>query len=330
MSASAPDSGNGAGNGNKVSKPPRLLRHARVTHRRVRRLPPVVRGMVWTMLSGVLFCMLNALLRKMTLVMDPLQAQFLRYLFGVLVMLPLILRLGFAAFRPNNVRGQFTRGAVHALALGLWFIALPHMSLPDVTSIGFTTPIFVMIGAAIVFGEKMRWDRWLAAGLGFAGIMLVVGPRMAGSGGMYTLVMLASAPAFAASFLITKALTRYESAPTIVLWQAVTVAALTLPFALPHWQWPQLSQWLIFFTCGLLGSTGHYCLTRAFACADISATQSVKFLDLVWASILGWLMFADQPSQWTILGGSVICGSTLWIARREAARRKAATLAGAA
>jgi drug/metabolite transporter (DMT)-like permease len=302
---------------------PRLARHARVAQRRVRRLPPVVHGMVWTVLSGMLFTVLNALLRKMTLVMDPLQAQFLRYLFGVLVMLPLVLRFGLRSFRPNNMRGQFLRGAVHAIALALWFVALPHMSLPDVTSIGFTTPIFVMMGAAIVFGEKMRWDRWLASTLGFAGIMLVVGHRLAGEAGIYTLVMLASAPMFAASFLITKALTRYESAPTIVLWQAITVAALTLPFALSNWQWPHLWQWLVFLACGMLGSGGHYCLTRAFASADISATQSVKFLDLVWSSIIGWLMFADHPSQWTLLGGSVICGSTLWIARREAARRKA-------
>jgi drug/metabolite transporter (DMT)-like permease len=318
-----------------VSSPPRnkgarLTRHARLAHRRAKRLPPVVRGMVWTVLSGVLFTMLNASLRKMTLVMDPLQAQFLRYLFGMLVMLPLVLRFGLGAFRPNNIRGQFLRGFVHAIALGLWFLALPHMSLPDVTSIGFTTPIFVMIGAALVFGEKMRWDRWLSSVLGFGGILLVVWPNLSHGSGMYTLLMLASAPAFAASFLITKALTRYESAPTIVLWQAVTVAALSFPFALLNWQWPLLSQWLVFLGCGCLGSAGHYCLTRAFASADISATQSVKFLDLVWSSILGYLMFADQPSQWTLLGGTVICGSTLWIARREAARRKAEFVVGRA
>jgi drug/metabolite transporter (DMT)-like permease len=70
--------------------------------------------------------------------------------------------------------------------------------------------------------------------------------------------------------------------------------------------------------CGILGSAGHYFLTRAFSVADISATQSVKFLDLVWAALLGWLIFADRPSQSTLIGGVVICASTLWIARREA------------
>ena len=279
--------------------------------------------MAWTMLSGLFFTMLNALLRKMTLSLDPLQAQFLRYLFGVLVMLPLVLRYGPGYFKPNNVRGQFLRGGVHTAALAMWFIALPHMSLADVTSIGFTGPIFVMIGAALFFNEKMRWDRWTAALLGFSGILIVVGPRLTGSGGLYALLMLASAPMFAASFLITKALTRYETPPTIVLWQAMTVAALTLPFALPHWQWPTLGQWLVFLATGVLGSAGNYCLTRAFAVADISATQSVRFLDLLWSSLLGWLLFADMPSQWTLLGGSVICASTIWIARREARARQA-------
>lgn len=70
--------------------------------------------------------------------------------------------------------------------------------------------------------------------------------------------------------------------------------------------------------CGVLGSTGHYCLTRSFTVTDISATQSVKFLDLVWAALLGWMVFGAWPSQWSLVGGAVICASTVWIARREA------------
>ena len=72
---------------------------------------------------------------------------------------------------------------------------------------------------------------------------------------------------------------------------------------------------------GLLGSTGHYYITRAFQAADISATQSLRFLDLVWTSILGWLLFASIPSSTTWLGAAVIMGSTLWITHREKRRR---------
>jgi len=134
--------------------------------------------------------------------------------------------------------------------------------------------------------------------------------------------MLASAPVFAASFLVTKALTRYETTGTILVWQAITISLLSLPLAL--WAWQPLSplQWFGFALCGVLGSSGHYCLTRSFVAADISATQSVKFLDLVWAVLLGWALFADIPSFSTIAGGMLISAATLWVARRESRSRR--------
>lgn len=298
-----------------------LARRAAVVQRRAARLPPTVRGLLWSMTAGLLFVVLNAIMRGMAIQLDAFQTQFLRYFMGLLVLAPLLLRSGLAAYRPQNIRGQFIRGAVHTAGLCLWFIAIPHITLADTTAIGFTAPIFIMLGAALFFGEPMRWERWFAAGMGVAGVLLVVGPQLTGSGGVYMLVMLASAPVFAASFLITKALTRYERPTVIVLWQSITVAALSLPLALLNWQWPSPLQWILFFVCGVLGSAGHYCLTRSYSVADISATQSVKFLELVWATAVGWLAFADTPSRWTLVGGVVICTSTIWIAQREARAR---------
>ena len=81
---------------------------------------------------------------------------------------------------------------------------------------------------------------------------------------------------------------------------------------------------------GVLGSLGHYLLTRSFQIADISATQSVKFMDLVWSACIGYLMFSDVPTQTTLIGGVIICASTIWIARRESHRKSAATAASAA
>jgi drug/metabolite transporter (DMT)-like permease len=134
--------------------------------------------------------------------------------------------------------------------------------------------------------------------------------------------MLASSPVFAASFLITKHLTRTEKPGVIVMWQSITVTLFSLPLALINWQAPTLWQWGGFMVAGLLGTIGHYSLTKAFSIADISATQSLRFLDLVWASILGWLVFSDVPSQWTWLGAAVILVSTVWIARREGRRKE--------
>lgn len=297
------------------------LRQQQLGRRRFAAWPAAVRGMVWMVLGGLFFSFLNTIARELTLHLDVYQSQFLRYLFGLLVILPWVYKDGWRAYIPVNLSGQFWRGGVHTLGLILWFTALPKIPLADMTAIGFTGPIFIMIGAAWFLGEPMRKDRWIAAIIGFVGVMVVVLPKMTGDGGWYNLVMLASAPVFAASFLITKALTRYEKAGVIVLWQALTVTVLSLPMALPNWQAPSLMQWLGFAATGVLGTLGHYCLTRAFALADISATQSLRFLDLVWASILGWLVFGDVPSQSTWLGAFVILCATVWIARREGRRK---------
>jgi drug/metabolite transporter (DMT)-like permease len=194
------------------------------------------------------------------------------------------------------------------------------------TAIGFTGPIFIMIGAYVFFKEPMRWERWVATVLGFAGVMVVVAPKMhldSGNAGLYHLVMLASAPLFAGSFLLTKALTRYESTGTILVWQAITVSIFSLPLALLHWQNPTWLELFGFLVCGALGSAGHYCLTRSFKVADISATQSAKFLDLVWSALMGWLLFSDVPTLTTIAGGMLISAATIWLARRESAQAKA-------
>src|SRR5687768_16252070 len=215
--------------------------HARTAH-----LAPTTRAMLWAACAGLLFSVLNALMRALALGVDPFRAQFVRYFCGLLVLLPIVLHRGFAAYRPHNIGGQFRRGGAHTLGLALWFTALPKIPLADMTAIGFTTPIFIMIGAWLAFKEPMRWERWLATLAGLAGVLIVVGPALSGSGGVYHVVMLASAPVFAASFLITKALTRYETTGTILVWQSITVAILSLPLALLNWQWIGAVQWVAF------------------------------------------------------------------------------------
>ncbi|NCW49820.1 MAG: DMT family transporter [Betaproteobacteria bacterium] len=298
-----------------------VRRRLRRSSRRLQRLNPTIRGMLWTALAGLIFSLLNATMRWLALELHPFQTQFLRYLCGAMVMLPLILRSGFASYRPNHWPGQLWRGALHTLGLSLWFIALPKISLADLTAIGFTGPIFIMIGAIWFLKEPARWDRWLAASLGLSGVLIVVGPQLSGSGGLFHLIMLSSSPVFAASFLLTKILTRYDRPEVIVVWQSITVTLFSFPMAWFVWKHPTGIQWFWFLVCGALGSAAHYCLTRSFEVSDISSTQSVKFLDLVWASLLGWLMFSDIPARATLIGALVILGSTIWLARRESRRR---------
>jgi drug/metabolite transporter (DMT)-like permease len=88
-------------------------------------------------------------------------------------------------------------------------------------------------------------------------------------------------------------------------------------FALAYWANPSVGQWALLVVCGFLGAGGHYCMTRAFRVADISAVQPVKFLELVWAAILGVIVFGTTPATATVIGGVVILAATLLLARHE-------------
>lgn len=294
-------------------------------HKHTGHLSPGMQAILLAACAGLTFSMLNALLRLLAKNLPPFETQFLRYSAGLLLLLPLIFKNGMAAYKPQNIKGQFTRGGLHTLALCFWFTALPNIPLANTTAIGFSAPIFIMLGAYLFLKEPMRWERWLATLIGFTGVLVVVGPQFSmsqsaagGNSGWFHLAMLVSAPLFAASFLVTKALTRYESTGTIMVWQAITVSLLSLPMALLDWTWPSGWQWAGFLLSGALGTAGHYFLTKSFSKADISSTQSLKFLELVWSALMGWLLFSDVPTLNAIIGGVVISAATIWVARREA------------
>ena len=294
-------------------------------HKHTGHLSPGMQAILLAACAGLTFSMLNALLRLLAKNLPPFETQFLRYSAGLLLLLPLIFKNGMAAYKPQNIKGQFTRGGLHTMALCFWFTALPNIPLANTTAIGFSAPIFIMLGAYLFLKEPMRWERWLATLIGFTGVLVVVGPQFSmshsaagGNSGWFHLAMLVSAPLFAASFLVTKALTRYESTGTIMVWQAITVSLLSLPMALLDWTWPSAWQWAGFLLSGALGTAGHYFLTKSFSKADISSTQSLKFLELVWSALMGWLLFSDVPTLNAIIGGVVISAATIWVARREA------------
>ncbi len=139
-----------------------------------------------------------------------------------------------------------------------------------------------LAGADLFLGEPMIVACWIAAETGFVGAMIIVAPQFSGGGGAFwSLMVLASAPLFAASFLITKAMTRRDPPEVIVAWQAITTAVFTLPFAIPGWTRPNAEQWVWFLLTGLLGCVGHWSLTEAFRLAERSATQPVKFVDML-------------------------------------------------
>ena len=284
-------------------------------------MPPNLRGILWSGLAGLLFALLNVFTLIPAQHLNPFVMAFMRYLFGTLFLVPIVLRLGARrTMRTHRLPLHLFRGCIHAGGMFLWFIGLPLTTLASITALGFTGPIFVTIGAALFLGEDVRLRRWIAVAVGFAGAMIIIRPGI-GDLGLGAIVILISTPIFSASNLISKALARTESAPTIVVWQNLTISLAAFPVALWFWQTPQWTDLLWFVAAGLCGTLGHMCQQNGYQLADITLLQPIGFLSLLWNALLGYFLFFQQPDIWTFVGAAVIFASALYISHREAVRR---------
>ncbi|MBS0522925.1 MAG: DMT family transporter [Proteobacteria bacterium] len=284
-------------------------------------LPPNLRGILWSGLAGILFALLNVFTLIPAQHLNPFVMAFLRYLFGTLFLVPIVLRLGaHRTMRTHRLPLHLFRGGIHACGMFLWFIGLPLTTLASITALGFTGPIFVTIGAALFLGEDVRLRRWIAVAVGFAGAMIIIRPGI-GDLGLGAIVILISTPIFSASNLISKGLARTESAPTIVVWQNITISLAAFPVALWFWQTPQWADLLWFVAAGLCGTLGHMCQQNGYQLADITLLQPIGFLSLLWNALLGYFLFFQQPDVWTFVGAAVIFASAMYISHREAVRR---------
>ena len=284
-------------------------------------VPPNLRGILWSGLAGLLFALLNVFTLIPAQHLNPFVMAFMRYLFGTLFLVPIVLRLGARrTMRTHRLPLHLFRGCIHAGGMFLWFIGLPLTTLASITALGFTGPIFVTIGAALFLGEDVRLRRWIAVAVGFAGAMIIIRPGI-GDLGLGAIVILISTPIFSASNLISKALARTESAPTIVVWQNLTISLAAFPVALWFWQTPQWTDLLWFVAAGLCGTLGHMCQQNGYQLADITLLQPIGFLSLLWNALLGYFLFFQQPDVWTFVGAAVIFASAVYISHREAVRR---------
>jgi drug/metabolite transporter (DMT)-like permease len=245
-----------------------------------------------------------------------MQAAFIRYAFGVLLISPVLLRMFAAGVRPSRLGLHTLRGIAHGTAVMLWFFAMARIPIAQVTAIGFTTPIFTAIGAAIYLGERMHARRIAAIVVSFLGTIIILRPG-AVSIELGALAQLAAAPLFACSFLIAKKLTQTESSASIVAYMSVFVTLALLPPALLVWRTPTLTELGWLFVTAMLATAGHYTFTRAMQSVELTVLQPFSFLQLVWATLLGYYAFSEVPDAWTLTGGAVIIASVTYIAHRE-------------
>lgn len=280
---------------------------------------PVVRpvaGILWMLLTGILFVAVTGIVRHLGSDMPAPEAAFIRYAIGLILILPAFKLLLTNMPTAIEWRNYAVRGVVHGVGVMLWFYAMARIPIAEVTAIGYTAPIFVTIGAALFLGERLQVRRIGAVLAAFGGALVILRPgfQELNNG---QLAQVCAAPLFAASFLLAKKFTADAPPSLIVAMLSVFCTLTLLPAALLNWRdptWEELG-WLALTAC--FATAGHYTLTQAFRCAPITLTQPVQFLQLVWATLLGMAVFGEALDPYVLVGGAVIVGSATYISHRE-------------
>jgi drug/metabolite transporter (DMT)-like permease len=198
----------------------------------------------------------------------------------------------------------------------LGFYAVSMLPLADATAIAFSQPLFSVVVAALVLGEKVRWRRWSATVIGFAGVLIMVRPGE-GSLQLGALVALANAAAVSISILLVRRLSDSET-PLMILTQFAIFSTilLTVP-AILVWRWPDFWGWVLAVGIALSATVGQYFWVQAFKAGEMSAVAPFEYMRLPFAVFVGWLIWGEMPVIWTYVGASIVIGSALYIAHRE-------------
>ncbi|MGA0617451.1 DMT family transporter [Paracoccus sp. KR1-242] len=252
----------------------------------------------------------------------PFMIAFFRALFGLIAVLPWILRR--VDLRASPYRGlHVLRAALKQASLVSLFLAFTHAPLADATAITFTAPIFLTLGAVLFLGEKIGPARIAAVAIGFLGILVLIRPGAAGFD-PWLLCALAGAMLTATIQLVLRGMTRHDTAERLVAWNLLAMVPLGLVAALPVWQMPTSTQLLLLVLQGVLGAANMSLVTRAFSLAEASFLAPFDFLRLPVVAVLAFLFFDQLPAWTTWAGAAVIVLATLIgsIGGREPKREK--------
>jgi len=241
---------------------------------------------------------------------------FLRFFFGFLIIIPYIIKTKFTVFNTSNLKIHILRSTLNLPAMLLGFAALAILPLEKMTAIHFVVPLMVTVLAVIFLKEKIYLYRSLALIIGFLGVLIILRPGIVDiSIGIY--MALASSLIWSVVIVLTKKVSKDDSAITILSHQYVYMSLFSLPLVIYFWDQPNLKT-IIFILCAALsGTILHIALNHAYKLVDVSMTQPFSFLGLVLSSIIGYFVFSDEPDLYTWLGASVIFCGVVLISYRE-------------
>jgi len=284
-----------------------------------------MRGIALKIASVIVFIAMSSLIKATSQHVPPGQAVFFRSFFAIpVIVVWLYLRHELHhGVGTTNYMGNFWRGLMGVTAMGLGFAGLAYLPLPEVTAIGYASPLLVVIFAAMFLSEKVGVWRLGAVGLGMVGVLIVVAPRLSVGGGatdgqvLGATLVLGGAVFSALAQVFVRKLVQTERTATIVFWFSFNAAALSL-LSLPFgWVVPTMTEATLLVLAGLLGGVGQILLTSSYREADASVVAPFEYASILFALGIGYFVFDEAPTLTMIGGASLVVLAGILIIWRE-------------
>ena len=277
--------------------------------------------------SVLLFVVMASFIKLASVEVPPGQTVFFRSFFAIPVIVIWLISRGQlkTGLKTVNPIGHVWRGLVGSSAMGMSFAGLALLPLYEVKAIQYAMPLFVVILAALFLGETVRKVRLTAVGMGMVGVLTILWPRLSAFGGndvdpylaMGAMIVLTGSFCAATAQIFVRKLVETEDTAAIVFWFSVTascLSALTAPFG---WAMPSGAVWLYLIGAGLVGGVGQILLTSAFRYADASIVAPFEYASMLFAIIIGIVLFGEIPTPLMLVGASLVISAGVLIIFRE-------------
>lgn len=270
-------------------------------------------------LSAVFFAAQAGIVRYLSKDLHFIEISFFRALFGIVIMLPWLMRSGVGVLRTSHTGLYVTRGFLSTVAMYGWFGSLTLIPIGDATAISFTFPLFIALAGVLLLKEPAHATRWIALAAGFAGTLIVVRPGFQ-EVNIGVFMVIGGGVCIAFSAMILKVMLRTDTPDKAAIYQSIYMLPFAFVAVLFVWEWPTPEQWFWGFMLGAGSTTAQRLYSRAFATGDVGSIAPFDFTRLPFAIAIGFVVFSELPDLWTIVGGVVIFCSSIFAGRTESRR----------
>ncbi len=277
---------------------------------------PLLVAVLWMVGTLLSFTLMAIAVRELAGAIHAFEIQFFRSVGALIILAPFALAKGRASLKTQQPALQVFRNIVHFAAQLGWITGVILLPLSEVFAIEFTTPVWATLIAAVVLSERLNRGRIAAVVLGFLGILVILRPGVAAIE-PGTLAVLGAAVGFAITLVSTKALTRTDSAMTILLYMSLLQFPLGAVLAATAWTTPNLLQLFWLLVIGAVGLSAHYCTARALALADATVVVPMDFMRLPLIVLVGFVLYAESADPLVLLGALMIFAGNYYSIRRE-------------